>query len=340
LEEIKKYEIAITGTAFQMMMESIENLDELESNKKLYQALIKHAKIFARMSPDHKAMLVEQLQNGLNDMIGMCGDGANDCKALKTADVGLSLSEAEASIAAPFTSKIPNISPIYTLLKEGRASLVTCFQVFKFIALYSMVQFCSVVFLYLIGSNVGNWQFFYIDMFIVIPLSLTMSRTGPYNNLDRRRPIGHLISFTVLFSVIGQILIQIGFQTAIFYYLRTQDWFVPLKPDDTKRAACHETTVIFYAALPQYLIVVIAFSVGKPFRTPMYSNPSLTLTLIFLILLNLLFLFYPFGFIKSFLQLAYIPMKFRFVLLGISIGNFLFSYLWEVGYTWISRKRS
>lgn len=34
----------------------------------------------------------------------MCGDGANDCLALTMADVGLSLSQAEASIAAPFTS--------------------------------------------------------------------------------------------------------------------------------------------------------------------------------------------------------------------------------------------
>lgn len=37
-------------------------------------------------------------------MVGFCGDGANDCAALKSGDVGISLSAAEASIAAPFTS--------------------------------------------------------------------------------------------------------------------------------------------------------------------------------------------------------------------------------------------
>lgn len=43
--------------------------------------------------------------------------GANDCAALKTANIGVSLSDAEASIAAPFTSKIQNISCITTLLR-------------------------------------------------------------------------------------------------------------------------------------------------------------------------------------------------------------------------------
>lgn len=56
------------------------------------------------MSPDDKATLVERLQGFTKAEVGMCGDGANDCGALKTADMGVSLSEAEASIAAPFTS--------------------------------------------------------------------------------------------------------------------------------------------------------------------------------------------------------------------------------------------
>ena len=57
----------------------------------------------------------------------MCGDGANDCGALKTADIGISLSEAEASIAAPFTSQIQDISSVIEVLKEGRCSLTTSF---------------------------------------------------------------------------------------------------------------------------------------------------------------------------------------------------------------------
>ena len=57
------------------------------------------------MSPDQKAQLIEEYQN-IDYIVSMCGDGANDCGALKTAAVGISLSEAEASIAAPFTSKV------------------------------------------------------------------------------------------------------------------------------------------------------------------------------------------------------------------------------------------
>jgi len=45
----------------------------------------------------------------------MVGDGCNDCGALKTADAGVSLSMAEPSVAAPFTSQgepLPIIHPL------------------------------------------------------------------------------------------------------------------------------------------------------------------------------------------------------------------------------------
>ena len=110
------------------------------------------------MSPEDKALLVTSLQSNLNVNCGMCGDGANDCGALKAAHVGISLSEAEASVAAPFTSKVSNITCVPTIIKEGRCALVTSFGVFKYMALYSMVQFISVLVLYTLHTNLSDNQ--------------------------------------------------------------------------------------------------------------------------------------------------------------------------------------
>jgi len=126
------------------------------------------------MSPDDKATLVDRLQILCETEVGMCGDGANDCGALKTADMGISLSEAEASIAAPFTSQIQDISSVIILLKEGRCALVTSFQVFKYIELYALIQFSSVIILYTIGGALSNWQYLYSDLIISIPFILFM----------------------------------------------------------------------------------------------------------------------------------------------------------------------
>ena len=95
---------------------------------------------------------------GMDYIVSMCGDGANDCGALKAAHVGISLSEAEASVAAPFTSKVSNITCVPTIIKEGRCALVTSFGVFKYMALYSMVQFISVLVLYTLHTNLSDNQ--------------------------------------------------------------------------------------------------------------------------------------------------------------------------------------
>ena len=61
----------------------------------------------------------------------MCGDGANDCGALKRAHAGISLSEAEASVASPFTSKEPNISCVPELIREGKACYANSLKIIR-----------------------------------------------------------------------------------------------------------------------------------------------------------------------------------------------------------------
>lgn len=74
-----------------------------------------------------------------------------------------------------------------------------------------MIQFITVTMLYTIGSNLADYQFLYIDLALLVPLSMFMGQTEPYRSLTPHLPSGALISFPVLTSVFGSILIQLGF---------------------------------------------------------------------------------------------------------------------------------
>lgn len=198
----EQYAIALTGKAFNTLLN-----DPSPCAQAILKQVLLKAQIYARMAPDDKAKLVEKLQEFCKTEVGMCGDGANDCGALKVADMGLSLSEAEASIAAPFTSQIQDISSVVVLLREGRCALTTSFQCFKFIEMYSMIQFLSVIMLYSMGSRLSDSQFLYIDLFMIIPLSIFMGQTEAYKTLTPHLPAASLLSLPVLTSVLGSVVI-------------------------------------------------------------------------------------------------------------------------------------
>jgi cation-transporting ATPase 13A3/4/5 len=72
-EEKDKLHVAITGKTFKILRDFYPDL----LNK-----LAVRGTVFARMAPEQKQQLVELLQE-LGYYVGMCGDGANDCGALK-----------------------------------------------------------------------------------------------------------------------------------------------------------------------------------------------------------------------------------------------------------------
>ncbi|KAK2505337.1 hypothetical protein MC885_002901 [Smutsia gigantea] len=196
------YHFALSGKSFQVISQHFSNL--------LPKILI-NGTIFARMSPGQKS--------------SMCGDGANDCGALKMAHVGISLSEQEASVASPFTSKTPNIECVPHLIKEGRAALVTSFCMFKYMALYSMIQYVGVLLLYWETNSLSNYQFLFQDLAITTLIGVTMNLNGAYPKLVPFRPAGRLISPPLLLSVIFNILLSLAMHTVGFILVQRQPWY-------------------------------------------------------------------------------------------------------------------
>lgn len=228
---------------------------------------VKRCKIFARMSPKDKKMLVEFIQStGLT--VGFCGDGANDCGALKAADIGISLSDSEASVAAPFASNCKNISCVISVLLEGRASLATSFSCFKFMALYSMIQFTSLILLYCFGSSLGDNQFVYIDLILILPLGMLMSRFQPSLVLVPKQPETKLISPSVLFSLLSQIIYQALAQVYVYCSVIFEPGHeIPLMIPEQANTQNQENTVVFLFSIFLYLFTALIFCSWKPFRT-------------------------------------------------------------------------
>jgi cation-transporting ATPase 13A2 len=185
VSNLRNYSLAVSGDVFRWIIDF--------ASESVLREMLVCGQVFARMSPDEKHELVEKLQS-IDYCVGFCGDGANDCGALKAADVGISLSEAEASVAAPFTSRQFDISCVPQVIKEGRAALVTSFSCFKYMSLYSAIQFCSVSFLYASASNLGDFQFLFIDLLLILPIAIFMGWSGAYATLSRKRPTANLVS--------------------------------------------------------------------------------------------------------------------------------------------------
>uniref|UniRef100_A0A4W6BTW5 ATPase cation transporting 13A2 n=1 Tax=Lates calcarifer TaxID=8187 RepID=A0A4W6BTW5_LATCA len=239
----------------------------------LEDGILMRTTVFARMTPDQKTQLVKELQK-LNYRVGMCGDGANDCGALRAADVGVSLSEAEASVASPFTSKTENISCVPLLIREGRCSLVTSFGLFRYMALYSLIQFCSVLILYTVKTGVADMQFLFCDIALVTVLAIVMGRGGPSDQLHPCRPPASLLSLPVLGSLFIHTSMIILGQVAALLITTSQDWYIPLNSTvlGTANLPNMEDTSVFALSGFQYIIMAVVVTKGYPHKKPLYYN--------------------------------------------------------------------
>ncbi|KAH8598033.1 hypothetical protein B0O99DRAFT_506557 [Bisporella sp. PMI_857] len=323
ISNIRNYSLAISGEVFRWIVDF--------APPHILDRMLVCGQIFARMSPDEKHELVEKLQS-LEYCCGFCGDGANDCGALKSADVGISLSEAEASVAAPFTSRVFDITCVPEVIREGRAALVTSFSCFKYMSLYSAIQFTSVSFLYASASNLGDFQFLFIDLLLILPIAIFMGWTGPFPVLCKKKPTASLVSRKVLTPLLGQIAICILIQAVAFQAVRRQPWFIPPHLDRQKsNIENSENTTLFLTSCYEYILSGIILSVGPPFRRSMAHNLPFVVTIVVTLLFSTYMLLDPSKWISQFMQLTEMAWDFKTFILVLA-NSTISEWLLDGGY--------
>mmetsp|Transcript_8522 Transcript_8522/g.24452 ORF Transcript_8522/g.24452 Transcript_8522/m.24452 type:complete len:1333 (-) Transcript_8522:290-4288(-) len=272
-------ELAVSGAAF----DSLQATGDMER-------LLLYTRIFARVSPEKKVDIVRMHQaKGL--IVGMCGDGGNDCGALRVAHSGIALSDAEASVVSSFTSKAKSCKSVVDLLREGRTALHSSFGGYKFLIMYG--QLFSLMKVVMFYSAVVPSRLFYFSTDVVAVLFMTwaMSFSTPRPHLEPYRPTSSLLGANTLASVIGlQAIYTATFITVVTMVFSHPD-YVPWPrqlvhwKENWLHADNWEATAIAFPMFIMFISSGVIFSFGYKFRMPVYRN--LPLMAVYLTLLSL-----------------------------------------------------
>ncbi|XP_013174795.1 PREDICTED: probable cation-transporting ATPase 13A3 isoform X2 [Papilio xuthus] len=315
------YKIVMTGDAWKILRERYASL---------VPRVVSRGAVFARMTADQKQQLIVEYQ-ALGYYVGMCGDGANDCGALRAAHTGISLSELESSVAAPFTSSQPDVTCVTHVLREGRAALSTSFGVFKFMIAYSLTEFLSVAFLYYFDSNLTDFQYLFIDVALIVNFAFFFGMTEAHTGrLCKIPPLTSLLGFAPLVSLIGQMTLIAVIQYLSYLAMTQFPWYVRHTYEGDNANECWENYAIYTVSMFQYIILAIVFSHGAPYRRSVITNRHLMISVVIMTVVCAYLTISPAKWLSEFFQLK-MPKDnlMGYIVLALASFNFVIALFFE-----------
>ncbi|EFX02155.1 cation transporting protein [Grosmannia clavigera kw1407] len=180
----------------------------------------------------------------------------------------------DASVAAPFTSKLRNVIAIPNIIRQGRCTLVATIQMYKILALNCLISAYSLSVLYLEGIKFGDGQYTISGMLMSVCF-LSISRARSVEGLSKERPQPNIFNFYIIGSILGQFAVHV---TTLIYIARFCDKIAP-RGDDIDLEADFTPSLLNSAVyLLQLIQQISTFAVnyqGRPFRESLSENKGM-----------------------------------------------------------------
>jgi cation-transporting ATPase 13A1 len=241
----------------------------LISSEESPQVQNKETPIQHNKKPKNIAEFLQQTQQQLDNEV----DESN----VRTVKLG------DASIAAPFTSRLGNIGSIREILKQGRCTLVTTYQMYKILAINCLLTAYSLSVLYLMGVKFTDAQMLGTGLCIAA-FFLFISRSTPSERLSAERPEKNVWNGRVIGSVMAQFMVHltvliccvgISKNTSPLDALRLQSRFHIEEENDEHVKKSLMNTIVFLVSSFQTVITFANNYRGEPFMQNFWRNKPL-----------------------------------------------------------------
>jgi cation-transporting P-type ATPase 13A2 len=260
--------------------------------------ICENVRVFARMDPHQKALIVKTYKEYYkkeNYTVGFCGDGANDCIALKHADIGVSLSKNESSLSAPFISSVEDISAMENVSIIGKAALTTNFDCFRYFCLYSIIQTIGLIILFSLGTEYSVPMYLTMDVPIALNVANAMGLMAPFKSLTKKMPKHTLIYAKFLISIILNCVYTFGFMVFGIWMMRTDPMFVSAKDfalvGISDEIPTFESTITSLLALQGTIHLGVTFNLAGHFKDRWNCQVYMIISLIIYILYQFYLIF-------------------------------------------------
>ena len=241
--------------------------------------LAEHIRVFARMNPEQKALIVKIMKTFYKDKyytVGYCGDGANDCIALKHADIGVSLSKTEASLSAPFVSTVEDISCIEVISIQGKAALTSNYDIFRYFCQYSIIQTIGLLFLFNQNTEYSIPMYITMDVPMALNIANCIGLIRPITTLTKKMPKYTLINWKFIASMVINSLLTVIWLVFALIVVRKDPFFVSasdqVEESLDSNLPTFESTVISIMVIQGTFHIALSFCLAGTFKKRFFQN--------------------------------------------------------------------